>query len=61
MSYLSDYYAAKDAERPDGSVDWGAVPVRNGGRLVTAHPEDRAQRPDQSDNPQMDHLLGRLG
>lgn len=41
MGYMSDYYAAKDAERADGSVDWNQVPVRNGGTLVTDHPEDR--------------------
>lgn len=40
MSHLTDYYAAKDAERPDGSVDWTQVPVRNGGKLITSHPED---------------------
>lgn len=40
MGYMSDYYAAKDAERPDGSTDWNQVPVRNGGKLVTNHPED---------------------
>lgn len=37
---MSDYYAAKDAERPDGSVDWSQVPIRNGGTLDTGHPED---------------------
>lgn len=31
MSCLSDYYAAKDAEQSDGSVDWSQVPARNGG------------------------------
>jgi hypothetical protein len=41
MSYMSDYYAQKDAERADGSVDWSAVPVRNGGTLKTNHPEDQ--------------------
>lgn len=41
MGYLSDYYAAKDAERADGSVEWTQVPVRNGGKLVTDHPEDQ--------------------
>lgn len=41
MGYLGDYYAAKDAERADGSVDWNQVPVRNGGKLVTDHPEDQ--------------------
>ena len=61
MSYLTDYYAAKDAERPDGSVDRDAVPVRNGGRLVTPHPEDQAQHLNQSDSPQFDHLLSNLG
>ena len=40
MSYLGDYYAAKDAERADGSVDWSQVPIRNGGALDTGHPED---------------------
>ena len=40
MGYLSDYYAAKDAERADGSTDWSKVPVRNGGTLKTDHPED---------------------
>lgn len=40
MGYMSDYYAAKDAEQPDGSTDWAQVPVRNGGTLVTSHPED---------------------
>ncbi|WP_262455115.1 hypothetical protein [Arthrobacter sp. A2-55] len=40
MSYLTDCIAAKDAEHPDGSVDWTAVPVRHGGSLVTDHPED---------------------
>lgn len=60
MGYLSDYYAAKDAERPDGSVDWNQVPVRNGGRLVTSHPEDTVLDPSSSDNPQLDHLLRNL-
>lgn len=41
MGILSDYYAAKDAERADGSVDWNAVPRRNGGNLRTEHPEDQ--------------------
>lgn len=40
MSYLSDYYAAKDAENGQGVVDWSQVPVRNGGTLITDHPED---------------------
>lgn len=42
MGYLSDYIAAKDAERADGSVDWSQVPARNGGYLVTNHPDDHA-------------------
>lgn len=37
---MGDYTAAKDAERSDGSVDWSQVPRRNGGTLVTNHPED---------------------
>lgn len=37
---MADYYATKDAERPDGSVDWDQVPIRHGGRLDTGHPED---------------------
>lgn len=40
MSYLSDYYAAKDAEDATGRVDWSQVPIRNGGTLNTGHPED---------------------
>ncbi|QIG57790.1 hypothetical protein SEA_PAULODIABOLI_55 [Microbacterium phage PauloDiaboli] len=40
MGYLSDYYAAKDAESPQGVVDWSQVPIRNGGTLDTGHPED---------------------
>ena len=40
MGHLSDYYAAKDAERADGSVDMDRVPLRNGGNLDTGHPED---------------------
>jgi hypothetical protein len=40
MSYLSDYYAAKYAENQQGAVDWSQVPVRNGGTLITNHPED---------------------
>ena len=60
MGYLSDYYAAKDAERPDGSVDGDEVPLHNGGRKLTSHPEDRALDPSQSDNPQHDHLMKNL-
>lgn len=41
MGYMADYYAAKDAERADGSTDWSQVPVRNGGTLNTGHPEDQ--------------------
>jgi len=40
VGYLSDYYAQKDAERADGSVDWAKVPVRNGDQLITDHPDD---------------------
>lgn len=40
MGYLEDYYAAKDAENADGSVNWDEVPARNGGYKVTDHPED---------------------
>ncbi|MDP9903180.1 hypothetical protein J2S90_000120 [Arthrobacter bambusae] len=40
MAHLSDYHAQKDAERSDGSVDWTKVPVRNGGQLITDHPDD---------------------
>lgn len=54
MGYLSDYCAAKDAERPDGSVDWDRVPARNGGRLVTGHPEDTAWWSEE-DDPQVAH------
>ena len=59
MGYLSDYYAAKDAERPDGSVDWNKVPARNGGRLVTSHPEDRTWWKDEGD-PQVAHRNAKL-
>lgn len=45
MSYSTDYYAAKDAENPDGSVDWNEVPLRNGGHKDTGHPEDVEWRP----------------
>lgn len=41
MGYLSDYYAAKDAENEQGEVDWNQVPIRNGGKLNTGHPEDQ--------------------
>lgn len=37
---MAEYYAQKDAERPDGSVDWDEVPIRYGGTLNTGHPED---------------------
>lgn len=40
MGYLSDYYAAKDAENEQGVVDFSQVPIRNGGTLNTGHPED---------------------
>lgn len=40
MSYMTDYYAAKDAERSDGSVDWDQVPLRHGGYKDTGHPDD---------------------
>ena len=40
MGYLSDYYAAKDAENERGEVDWSQVPARTGGYLITDHPED---------------------
>lgn len=56
MGYLSDYYAAKDAERPNGSVDWSQVPIRNGGTLHTQHGEEQPG----TDNPQLDHLLANL-
>lgn len=41
MSYLSDYYAAKDAEDARCNVDWDQVSIHNGGRLNTGHPEDQ--------------------
>lgn len=41
MGWMGDYIAAKDAESADGEVDWSQVPVRNGGYLVTEHPEDQ--------------------
>ena len=41
MGYMSDYYAAKDAENKQGTVDWSQVPIRNSGTLDTGHPEDR--------------------
>lgn len=44
MGVMSDYYAAKDAEQADGSVDWDEVPLRNGGFKNTGHPEDREWR-----------------
>lgn len=40
MGYMSDYYAAKDAEDASGNVDWHQVPRRNGGYKDTGHPED---------------------
>lgn len=36
----AEYCAHKDAERPDGSVDFSLVPMRFGGYLNTGHPED---------------------
>jgi hypothetical protein len=38
---LTDYFAAKDAEREDRSTDWSQVPIRNGGILDTGRPEDQ--------------------
>lgn len=37
---MAEYYAHKDAERPDGSVDFSQVPRRFGGYKDTGHPED---------------------
>ncbi|MBM4498205.1 hypothetical protein GS982_12640 [Rhodococcus hoagii] len=37
---MAEYYAHKDAERPDGSVDFDEVPLRFGGNKNTGHPED---------------------
>ncbi|WP_234551455.1 hypothetical protein [Rhodococcus qingshengii] len=38
---MAEYYAHKDAERPDGSVDFSQVPIRFGGTHNTGHPEDQ--------------------
>lgn len=40
---MAEYYALKDAERPDGSVDWAQVAIRHGGTLNTGHPEDQEE------------------
>ncbi|GAA3669829.1 hypothetical protein FB459_2022 [Yimella lutea] len=60
MSCLSDYYAAKDAEQSDGSVDWSQVPARNGGRKITDHPQDCAWWKDE-DDPQVAHRNAKFG
>lgn len=45
MGYsMGEYYAHKDAENSNGSVDWAEVPLRYGGDKDTGHPED--QDPD---------------
>ncbi|NKT71851.1 hypothetical protein GS860_28265 [Rhodococcus hoagii] len=36
---MAEYYAHKDAERPDGSVDFDEVPLRFGGNKNTGHPK----------------------
>lgn len=43
---MAEYYAMKDAERPDGSVDLDQVPLRYGGNKDTGHPEDVEWRKD---------------
>lgn len=43
---MAEYYAMKDAERPDGSVDMDQVPLRYGGNKNTGHPEDVEWRKD---------------
>lgn len=52
MGYMSDYYACKDAERADGSVDFDQVPRRNGGYKDTGHPEDTKWWDGPGDRPQ---------
>lgn len=41
---MAEYYAHKDAERADGSVDFDEVPLRYGGNKDTGHPDDKEWR-----------------
>ncbi|NKV81664.1 hypothetical protein GS930_01415 [Rhodococcus hoagii] len=43
---MAEYYAHKDAERPDGSVDFDEVPLRFGGNKNNGSPpKTRVEEP----------------